>query len=62
VISGSPDTGPELMSWREWSSSPVHLEALDADHFSYRTQPYQYLGVIAKSLFATRYDNRWHLD
>jgi surfactin synthase thioesterase subunit len=55
VISGSRDTvvsGPELMGWREWSSSPVHLEALDADHFSYRTQPYQYLGVIAKFLFA----------
>jgi surfactin synthase thioesterase subunit len=55
VISGSRDTvvtGPELMGWREWSSSPVHFEALDADHFSYRAQPQQYLGVIVKRLFA----------
>jgi surfactin synthase thioesterase subunit len=55
VISGSRDTvvtGLELRGWREWSSSPVHFEALDADHFCYRTQPQQYLGVIVKRLFA----------
>jgi surfactin synthase thioesterase subunit len=54
VISGSRDTAvasSEVTGWRAWSSRPVHYETLDADHFSYRTQPHEYLGVIRKHLF-----------
>jgi medium-chain acyl-[acyl-carrier-protein] hydrolase len=53
VISGTRDTvvyGNEL-SWQAWSNQLVHYERIDADHFSYRTEPRLYLEVIAKHLF-----------
>jgi surfactin synthase thioesterase subunit len=55
VIAGSRDTvvtAPELAGWSEWSSRAVHLETLDADHFSYRTQPHRYLDAIKRRLVA----------
>ena len=57
VISGSRDTvvaSSELAGWQEWSSRPLHHDTLDADHFSYRTQPKEYLGIIRKHLFEER--------
>jgi medium-chain acyl-[acyl-carrier-protein] hydrolase len=53
VISGARDTvvyGNEL-SWQAWSDQLVCYECIDADHFSYRTEPQLYLKVIAKHLF-----------
>lgn len=39
-------------NWNMWSRGTVQYEAVDADHFSYRTTPDPYLKVIAKYLFA----------
>jgi medium-chain acyl-[acyl-carrier-protein] hydrolase len=41
----------EMEGWRRWSSSAVHFEVVDADHFSYRIDPRPYLSVIARMLF-----------
>ena len=40
----------EMAGWRDWSPSP-NYEVVDADHFSYRTNPAPYLSVIARALF-----------
>jgi medium-chain acyl-[acyl-carrier-protein] hydrolase len=53
VITGARDTvvyGKEL-SWQPWSNQLVHYERIDADHFSYRTEPRLYLEVIARHMF-----------
>jgi surfactin synthase thioesterase subunit len=53
VMSGARDTvvyGNEL-NWQAWSARQVCYERVDADHFSYRTEPRLYLIVIAKHLF-----------
>jgi surfactin synthase thioesterase subunit len=53
VISGRRDSAvvsSELTGWREWSCRPVQYETVDAEHFSYRSQPQDYFGVITKHL------------
>jgi len=54
IIDGARDNVIEksdLAAWRAWSYGDVNYEIVDADHFSYRTNPRAYLSIIAKRLF-----------
>jgi surfactin synthase thioesterase subunit len=55
VISGSRDhvvSAEEQRGWQEWSTYPIRSETLDADHFSYRSQPQTYLTLILTHLLS----------
>jgi len=55
IISGLRDKivdAGNLTSWQAWSRCQVRYDVVDADHFSYRTDPRVYLSTIAKSLLA----------
>lgn len=52
VIRGSRDwviKAEEMEGWRAWNSS-ANYQVVDADHFSYRSDPRPYLSVIARVL------------
>jgi medium-chain acyl-[acyl-carrier-protein] hydrolase len=44
----------DLAAWQQWGDRPVRFATVDADHFSYRTEPAPYLAVIAAGLSSTR--------
>ena len=53
VITGSRDhviDSSKFSEWQAWSERPIGHEVVDADHFSYRTDPQTYLRVIARHL------------
>ena len=53
VFAGTRDqvvTEAELVGWQDWSSRPIRYQRVDADHFSYRTEPRQYLKAIVGHL------------
>jgi surfactin synthase thioesterase subunit len=54
VITGSRDRvidATRFAEWQAWSERPIVHEVVDADHFSYRTDPQAYMQVIARHLF-----------
>jgi medium-chain acyl-[acyl-carrier-protein] hydrolase len=53
VIGGARDTVirlDDLAGWQAWARRPVRFATLDADHFSYRSEPAPYLRLIASGL------------
>jgi surfactin synthase thioesterase subunit len=53
IITGARDTVvcANEQLWQPWSAQKVQYVHIDADHFSYRTEPRLYLKVIFNSLF-----------
>jgi surfactin synthase thioesterase subunit len=55
VFAGTRDrvvTEAELAGWQDWSAQPVRHERVDADHFSYRNEPQEYLRTIVDVLIS----------
>ena len=53
LIAGSRDhlfKDVEPDQWQAWSDRSIVVETVDADHFSYRTDPRPYLNVISRNM------------